>query len=171
MVLGKDKTIRVVLIERRCVMSSRFLTNAVVALAAGFVVVATQAFATPVVAWLAFALGVAVLGIALVSQLDRSRPVIQRMLDGVGAVLAIWTIVASLVFVGSTVLWLSFAEALGFVGLAFAGLTLREIQAWRAEHAISPVRGEFTGLRLHRPAEQPVPAATPARSDGYATVA
>jgi hypothetical protein len=33
------------------------------------------------------------------------------------------TIVFSRVFVGTTVMWLSLAEALGFVGLAVTGLT------------------------------------------------
>jgi hypothetical protein len=51
-------------------------------------------------------------------------------------VLGIWTIVASLIFAGPTVLWLSFAEALGFVALGFIGLTVHEVSAWRTLHGL-----------------------------------
>lgn len=118
-------------------MSTRYLTNAAIALLGGFVVVASQAFTPAVTAWLAFAIAIAVVLIVAVAQLDRSRGVVQRVLDGFLGALGIWTIVASLVFTGSLVMWLSFAAALGFVGLGFIGLTVREIASWRAEHGLN----------------------------------
>ena len=87
-------------------------------------------------AWLALAIAIAVVLIVAVAQLDRSRGLLPRMLDGVVGVLGIWTIVASLIFAGPAVMWLSFAEALGFVGLAFTGLTVHEIGTWRALHGL-----------------------------------
>lgn len=136
-------------------MSTRFLTNATVALLAGFVVVASQTFATSTTAWLAFAIAIGIGVTALAVQLDRSRGLVQRGLDGATVILAGWTIIASLVFTGSTVMWLSLAEALGFVGLAFAGLTLHEIGTWRAQRGLTPLRlvqRESTGRATDRAA-------------------
>jgi hypothetical protein len=48
----------------------RYLSNAI-ALFGGFVVVASQAFASAVTAWLAFAIAIAILVVAGVSQLQR----------------------------------------------------------------------------------------------------
>jgi hypothetical protein len=50
----------------------------------------------------------------------------------------VWAIVASLVFTGATVRWLSFAEGLGFVLLAVGGLTLNQVRYGRV--ARTPLR-------------------------------
>jgi hypothetical protein len=42
--------------------------------------------------------------------------------------------VASLIFTGDTVRWLSFSEAAGFVALAVAGLTLNQVRLARQAH-------------------------------------
>jgi len=118
-------------------MSTKYLTNAFLVMAGGFLVVSTQSFSTSVVSWLALAVAVALIAIAVVAQLDRSRGLNQRLLDAVTVVLGAVTIVFSRVFGGSTVVWLSFAEAIGFVGLGIGGLTLHEIDGWRAEHHLA----------------------------------
>ena len=118
-------------------MSMRYLSNAAIALFGGFVAVASQAFAPAVAAWLAFAIAIAILVVAGVSQLQRGRGVVQRILDGVTGLLAVGAIIASLVFVGPAVMWLSFAAGLGFVLLAFIGLTLHEIWTYRATHGLT----------------------------------
>ncbi len=119
-------------------MSTRYLTNAAIALLGGFVVVASQVFTPAVTAWLGFAIAIAiaVVLIVAVAQFDRSRGAVSRTLDGVLGALGIWTIVASQIFTGSAVMWLSFAEALGFVGLAFIGLTVHEVDTWRTLHGL-----------------------------------
>jgi hypothetical protein len=122
-------------------MSTRFFTNALITLLAGFVVVASVAFTPAVTAWLALALGVAVLVISAAAQTDRSRGFVQRIFDGGFGALAVVTIVFSLVFSGTAVRWLSFAEALGFVGLAYSGLAINEVAQWRAEHGLAPLHG------------------------------
>jgi hypothetical protein len=122
-------------------MSTRFFTNALITLLAGFVVVASVAFTPAVTPWLALALGVAVLVISAAAQTDRSRGLVQRILDGGFGVLAVVTIVFSLVFSGAAVQWLSFAEALGFIGLAYSGLAINEVAEWRAEHGLAPLHG------------------------------
>jgi hypothetical protein len=122
-------------------MSTRFLTNALITLLAGFVVVASVAFTPAVTAWLALALGIAVLVVSAAAQTDRSRGFVQRILDGGFGLLAVVTIVFSFVFSGGAVRWLSFAEALGFIGLAYSGLALNEVAEWRAEHGLAPLHG------------------------------
>jgi hypothetical protein len=67
-------------------MSTKYLTNAILALAGGFLVVSTQAFSTNVVSWLALAVAVAAIAIAVVAQLDRSRGLAQRLLDALTVV-------------------------------------------------------------------------------------
>jgi hypothetical protein len=132
-------------------MSTRYLTNVILALVAGFLVVATQAFSTSTVSWLALGVGIAVVAFAVVAQLDRSRGRAQRLLDVVAIALGGVTIVFSRVFSGSTVMWLSFAEALGFVGLGITGLTVHEIDGWRAEHHLAPLQGLSQSERPEKP--------------------
>jgi hypothetical protein len=50
------------------------------------------------------------------------------------ALLAAWTVIASVVFNGSTLTWLSFGDALGFVGLAIIGLCAHELSMERVVH-------------------------------------
>jgi len=119
---------------------TRYFTNAIIALLAGFVVVATQAFAAPTVAWLAFGIAIAILGLSGLSQLDPSRGLVQRLLDGVLASIATVLIVFSLVFTGSVITWLAFALALGFVGVALVGMTLHEVETWISTRQAEEVR-------------------------------
>lgn len=108
-------------------MSTRFMTNLILVIFGGFMIVATQAFAPGVVGWLAFAIiGVAVVVLEATTPLFRRRGAVQRTLDAVAGAIGIWTIIASLVFSGRTLVWLSFAEACAFVLLSIAGLILNE---------------------------------------------
>lgn len=118
-------------------MSMRYLSNAAIALLGGFVAVASQAFAPAVTAWLAFSIAIAVLVIGAVSQLQEGRGIVQRLLDAVIGLVAVGSIIASLVFVGPAVAWLSLAAGLGFVLLGFIGPTLHEIWTYRATHGLT----------------------------------
>jgi hypothetical protein len=120
-------------------MNSRYLTNSALAIAGGFLVVASQAFSASTFEWLTFAIGaVAVLLSGAVAL--RSRGEAQRVLDGVLGVLGIWTVIAGLEFVGNTITWLGFGSGAAFIALAFAGLTLHELRTERVVHSID-VRG------------------------------
>ncbi len=123
-------------------MSTRFLSNMLLALAGGLVIVATQAFAPPVVAWIAFGVtGVGVLALIGATALAPGRGQVQRTLDAVAAVLAAWTIVETLVFSGMLMVWLTFGAAAGIVAIAAAGLVLHELSTERVVHALEDVRG------------------------------
>jgi hypothetical protein len=115
-------------------MSTRFLSSLALALAAGFLVVATLAFSPGTVAWISFGIAVAItmVGLAMLP----SRNSIQRVVAGLVTLLGAWTIVASLVFAPATVVWLAFASALAVVGLSVLGLTAHELSTERVVHSL-----------------------------------
>ena len=116
-------------------MSIRYIYNIALALAAGFLVVASFAFSPPVAAALTFAIGA---GVTVVAVAAIPAPVgwIQRALSVLTALLGGWTVVASLVFFPATVVWLGFASAAAIVGLAMAGLTAHELITERVVHSL-----------------------------------
>jgi hypothetical protein len=122
-------------------LSARFMTNLFLALLGGFLVVMTQVLTASTVAWLAFAIAIAFVVVTIVAQADRARGVDQRLLDALAVLLGADTIVCSLIFGGAAVVWLMFAYALGFVALGVSGLTLHEVETWRAEHHLPALHG------------------------------
>jgi hypothetical protein len=116
-------------------MNSRYLTNVALTIAGAFLVVASQAFAVSTFEWLMFGIGVLAVLLAATIVLDSRGPA-QNSLDGIIGILGAWTILASLVFAGSTVTWLGFASGAGFVALAVIGLTLHELSTERVVHSI-----------------------------------
>ena len=96
-------------------MSPRFISNVALAIAGAIVVVASQTFTSSVTGWLTFGVSLGALALLALVQLDRNRGRMQRLLDaGIGG-LALWSAVASVVYTGTTLTWLSFGEGLGFV--------------------------------------------------------
>jgi len=123
-------------------MSTCFLTNAIIAVATGFLVAASQAFASSTTAWIAFGIAIGILAVSCLAQSDVSRGRVQRTLDGVVAVVSAWTIVASVVFHGTTLKWLSAGEALALVALAVAGLAYNEVREQKAVRVAGASMGE-----------------------------
>jgi hypothetical protein len=116
-------------------LSTRYLSNLALAVVAAFVVVASQAFSSSVFTWLAFGGGVAIVAIAL-EETVRDCVSAHRVLSAVVAVIGAWTIVSSLVFSASAVVWLGFSAAVAVVALAVIGLTLHELQDERVLRAV-----------------------------------
>lgn len=128
--------------ERSTTMSTRFVSNLLLALAGGLVIVATQAFVPPTVGWVAFGVtGVGVLVLLGATALVPGRGEVQRTLDAVAAVLAAWTIVETLVFSGALMVWLTFGAAAAIVAVAVAGLIAHELSTERVVHSLEDVRG------------------------------
>jgi hypothetical protein len=118
-------------------MSLRFATNIAVMIAGGVVVVFSQAVGPGVTSWIAFGVALGILATLALAQVDGSRGLAQRALDALCGALAVWTVVASAVFTGGTVMWLSFGEGLGFAALALAGLIAHELSTERVVHALA----------------------------------
>lgn len=117
-------------------MSSRFLTNITLALLAGFLVVASQAFAPATMTWLMLGVGAAALVIVAPAIGLRRRGRAQQGIDALIAILAAWMIVAGLVFAGAAVTWLGFSAAAGIVALAVIGLIVHELSTERVVHSL-----------------------------------
>lgn len=117
-------------------MSTRYLTNITLALLFGFLVVASQAFAPATMTWLMLGTGAAALAIVVPAMAIRRRGYLQLGLDGLIGIVAIWTIVAGLVFSGLAVTWLGFASAVGIIALAVIGLTAHELSTERVVHSL-----------------------------------
>ena len=127
--------------ERSTTVSHRFISNMLLALAGGVVLVVTQAFAPPIVAWIAFGVtGVGVLLLIVATALAPGRGNAQRTLDAVAGVLAAWTIVETLVFSGMLMVWLTFGAAAAIVAVAAAGLIVHELSTERVVHSLEDVR-------------------------------
>ena len=98
-------------------------------------VVASMVWSPTTFQWLMLGGGIAAVLLSAALLISR-RGVAQRSLDGIIGALGAWTIVASLVFAGSTVTWLGFASGVAFVALALVGLTLHELFTERVVHSI-----------------------------------
>lgn len=120
-------------------MNVRYLSNLALALIAGFLVVATQGFALPVVKWLVFSIATGATIISI-GTLVIDKNIVQRAVSLVAGIVGGWTIVASLVFGLSTVMWLGFAGALALIGLAVIGLTAHELTTERVVHSLDVER-------------------------------
>jgi hypothetical protein len=140
-------------------VSTRYFTNAFIAVLGGSLVVFSQSLSSDAVRWIGFGAGIAVLLVLILAQLDGKRGIAQRGLDAAMAVTAGTLIVFTAgTFSGTTLVWLVFAFGLGFLGISLTGLTLHEIENWRAAqglgtlHWLAPaeIRGEEAGRSTDR---------------------
>ena len=116
---------------------ARFASFMTLALLAVILVVATQAFALAVVAWLTFGIAVGALVLTLGITVGLRRHLPSAILGGFGAVVSAWTIVASLVFGLPTVMWLGFAAAVALLAIAAGGLVAHELSTERVVHSFA----------------------------------
>ena len=120
-------------------MIQRFISNLALAVAGAVAVVATQAFSDGIIRWLLFGVSLGALVLLALVQRDPARGRVQHMLDAGTRELAVWSAVASVVYSGSTLMWLSLGEAIGFVVLGVAGLLVHEMQTERVVRALEAV--------------------------------
>src|SRR5579875_2039036 len=116
-------------------MSLRFGLGTLFAVAGGFLVAASLAFSANTAGWLAFGIstGVVVLAAAALA----GRAISRGSYGYAGAfVVGLWSLIAALVFTGSALTWLVFADALGLVAVALADLALHEISTERVVHTL-----------------------------------
>jgi hypothetical protein len=120
-------------------MSQRFISNVVLAIAGAVVVVSSQAFSSSLTGWLTFGVSLGALALLAVVQRDRARGRIQSALDAATGALALWSAVASVVYTGTILTWLSFGEGIGFVVLAISGLVAHELSTERIVHQFEAI--------------------------------
>ena len=128
-------------------LSSRFVLDTLFLLAGGFLAVATMTWTIGVAHWVAFAVSV---GILLVAGLSAVLvPTIGRKI-GHGAIglAAVWSIIAALVFSGTALTWLVFADALLVAAFALADLTAHEATTENVVHQLEVLDGAAAEKRL-----------------------
>ncbi len=131
-------------------MSTRYFSNALIALLGGLVVVTSLTLATTPAAWVGFGIAIAVVAVSLLVQLDGQRGLAQRGLDVMMLATGATMIVVSLILGAATVGWVMFALALGWVALSMTGLTLHEVLGWRTDHGLGELHWLDTAHREGR---------------------
>ena len=126
-------------------MSQRFITNVALAIAGAVVVVASQAFMSSATGWLTFGVGLGALALLAVVRREGMGEPVSRLLDAGIGLLAIWSVIASVVYSGRLLTWLSFGEGVALVVLALAGLVVHELWTERAVHALEAVPADRRG--------------------------
>jgi hypothetical protein len=107
-------------------LAARFTSNLVCAVAGGLLLVVAFAFSPATGGWLALGGGCVALVTVLGAFAVHGRGPPARTVDALLAIAAAWTIVASRVFDGRTLRWLSFADGAALCSLAVVGLIVHE---------------------------------------------
>ena len=126
-------------------LSSRFALDNTTVLAGGFLAVSAMAFSADVAGWLGFGVSTAVTVIAGIGAVLAHRTG-QKAGHGLLALVGLWSLVAALVFSGTLLTWLVFADALALVAVALGDLTAHELTTERVVHQLD-VRGDTTSTQ------------------------
>lgn len=130
-------------------LSPRYALDVVTMLGGGFLALSAMTFSSGVAGWLGFGVSTGIAVLALAGAL-LNRRMSARIGHGATAVVAIWSLIAALVFSGTALTWLVFADALGLLVVALADLTVHEVTTERVVHAIDVRSGttenQATGL-------------------------
>jgi hypothetical protein len=115
--------------------SSRFALNILFVIGSAFLAIAAMSFGAPVAGWVAFGVstGFAVLAAA---SLVATRQTSQRAGHSMIGVIAIWSLIAALVFSGTALTWLVFADAIALGVVALGDLTANEIREESVVHRL-----------------------------------
>jgi hypothetical protein len=116
-------------------LTSRFAIDTTAVLAGAFLTTAVFAFTAPVATWIGFGIFIGLIalgGLGLV--LDRRAT--GYAAHGLLTAVAIWSLVATLLFTGVTLHWLVFAGAVAAVVLAVADLVAHEVTTERVVHQL-----------------------------------
>jgi peptidoglycan/LPS O-acetylase OafA/YrhL len=126
-------------------MNNRYLVNTGALAAGAFLVVASRVFTDRPLEWITFGVsaGVTAAAVAALALFSRQR----RHLAGFGAlaVVAAWSAVAALIFTGTTLAWLAFADSIAIAVVALVALMVHEVTTERVVHTLE-VRQPATAL-------------------------
>jgi hypothetical protein len=128
-------------------MRLHFISRLALLVGAGFLVVASQVWSGDTLEWLFIGGGIVMVAAAAIDAQASGRA--QRGLDGLIALLGVWSIVQAIVFEGSDLEWFSFATAVVLAGLATIGLIIHENGAERIVHELSVTPDRTTTPLTH----------------------
>ena len=116
-------------------LSSRFLLDGLYVIAGAFLAVTAMAWSAGTAGWTAFGVSVGVAIIAAASATLATKSA-QRYGHGLIALVAIWSLIAALIFSGSLLTWFVFADAIAVGVLALADLASHEASTERVVHSL-----------------------------------
>ena len=116
-------------------LSSRFALDILFVIGGAFLAVAAMSFSAPVAGWIAFGVstGFAVLAAA---SLVTARKAGHWAGHATIGLVALWSLVAALVFSGTVLTWLVFADAIALGIVAIGDLTANEIHEESVVHRL-----------------------------------
>ncbi len=130
-------------------LSLRFALDNLFVLGAAFLAVSVMAFSATVAGWLAFGVSTGLVVVAAAS-MATARRTGQRIGHGVVGLVALWSLIAALIFTGNVLTWLILADAIALGVVALADLTAHEVSTENVVHRL-----EVTGnLRTGDPAAE-----------------
>jgi hypothetical protein len=106
-------------------MRANYWFNLLYLLAGAFLAVVSRTFVPGDAGWIGFGVSTGIVLVA-VANILLLKATSARLAHTAVVVVALWSLTAALVFVGTTLGWLVFADAVGLVAVAVAGLTLNE---------------------------------------------
>jgi hypothetical protein len=116
-------------------LSSRFLLDSLFVVAGAFLTVASVAWAAGTAGWTAFGVSVGITVLAVASA-ALARKTSHRLGHGLIGLVALWSFIAALVFSGTVLTWLVFADAIAVGVLALADLAAHEATTERIVHQL-----------------------------------
>lgn len=125
-------------------LSLRFALDNLFVLGAAFLAVSAMAFSAAAAGWLAFGVstGLAVVAGASVATARRTG---QRIGHGVVGLVALWSLIAALIFTGSVLTWLVLADAIALGVVALADLAAHEVSTENVVHRLEVTGNSRTG--------------------------
>ncbi len=130
-------------------LSLRFALDNLFVLGAAFLAVSVMAFSATVAGWLAFGVSTGLVVVAAAS-MATARRTGQRIGHGVVGLVALWSLIAALIFTGGLLTWLVLADAIALGVVALADLAAHEVSTENVVHRL-----EVTGnLRTGDPAAE-----------------
>jgi hypothetical protein len=123
-------------------MRIRYFSFLALAIAAAFLVVASQAFALPAIQGVSLGVNIGILVVSALVTVGYRSHLASSVIGSLTAIVAGWTIVASQVFSLGVVQTLTFAGGVAVVILAIAGLTAHELSTERIVHSLEMPSGE-----------------------------
>jgi hypothetical protein len=116
-------------------MSTRYILNTLSLVAGVFLVVASRVYTGGTLEWLGFGVsaGVLLFGVVGLTLAEQRRHVVGY---GFLSAVAAWSAVAALVFSGSTLGWLVFADAIAVAAIALGAAALHEVTTERVVHTL-----------------------------------
>ncbi len=127
---------------------SRYAIDALVVIGGAFLAVAAMSFSAPVAGWVAFGVST---GLALLAAASAAltRSAGQRAGHGLLGLIAVWSLVAALVFAGTALTWLVFADAIALGVAALADLTAHEVTTENVVHRLEVTGSPAAGRSGH----------------------